>query len=95
MGCGPGLRDPLDTESTVESEEDWYAFLLDFPGVPIPSGHDAQWLIANFAGPAVVSAQPTITESFDWNRGAIDDPNNTLGPGPSTAARVLSACCSS
>ncbi|HUO72621.1 MAG TPA: hypothetical protein VMU39_17765, partial [Solirubrobacteraceae bacterium] len=43
--------------------------------------HDAQWLIDNFAGPAVVSDKPTSQETFDWNRAAIHPPN------PSTLAR--------
>jgi hypothetical protein len=85
---------PIDSEGTAEIREGEYVGALGVPNGCRPDPvnqclvlHDVQWLIDHFAGAPVVTAQPTITETFNWNRAAIYDPTIAAVSDPSTLAR--------
>jgi hypothetical protein len=71
----------IDTESTA-------AFGVALEADSLTSGGGAaQYLINNFAGSPLVTSKPTISETFDWNRRAIFNPNDRLTPGPYDLSR--------
>jgi hypothetical protein len=71
----------LDSEGAAE-------FGIALESGVLTSGHaEAQYLINNFAGRPRVTSKPTLSETFDWNRPAIFNPDDFLTPGPYDLAR--------
>ncbi len=71
----------IDTEAAAEFGAGLEALVLE------SGGADANYLINNFDGRPLVTTKPTVSETLDWNRPAIFNPNDPLGPGPYDLAR--------